>query len=148
MQSDLVSRGEFEAIKRTVEILAAEVRALRGEAEQRRQEKTARQIRYEKRRALLRQLADACGPISWDTAETVRQILLCELPAPHGQERTVKRLLQDDEIPRSRGRIWGAIKPAELTRLPPGGVSGEVQNIIDHLQRRGDDDATGSRQRD
>jgi hypothetical protein len=148
VQSDSVSRAEFETLKRAVDVLLAEVRTLRGESDQRRQEKTARQVRYENRRALLRQIADACGPISWDTAETVRQVLLGELPAPRGQERVVQRLLQDDETPRSQGRIWDAIKPAELTRLPPSGVSGGVQNIIDHLQRRGDDDATSSRQRD
>jgi len=139
LPTDSVSRGEFEALKQAVAVLLAEVRALRGESDQRRQEKTARQIRYENRRALLRQLAAACGPVSWDAAESVRLILLGELPPPRGHERTVQRLLQDDETPRSQGRIWEAIRPAELTPLPPGGVSGGVQDIINHLQRaRGD----------
>ena len=122
--------------------------ALRTETGRRQPEKTARQVRYDNRRVLLRQLADAVGPISWDTADAVRQIILGELPAPRGQERIVQRLLQDDEAPRSQGRIWSAIRPAELTRLPSGGGSGGLQDIIDHLQRKGDDDVSGSKQRD
>jgi len=138
MKPDHIERRLGEILSIVTE-LQAEVRALRGESSQRRQERSARQIRYENRRALLRQLATACGPVSWDTAESVRLTLLGELPPPSGHERTVQRLLQDDETPRSQGRIWDAIRPTELTRLPADGESGGVQDIINHLQRaRGD----------
>ena len=39
---------------------------------------------------------------------------LGELPPPSGHERTVQRLLQDDETPRSQGRIWDAIRLASV----------------------------------
>ena len=71
MKPDHIERRLGEILSIVTE-LQAEVRALRGESSQRRQERSARQIRYENRRALLRQLATACGPVSWDTAESVR----------------------------------------------------------------------------
>lgn len=107
--------------------LQVEVRALRTELAMRRQEKTARQIRYERRCARLRELADAVGPVSWDTAGEVAMILSYANKPPKGLERITQLLLQDDECPTSQGRIWAAIRSDdELASLSSDGVSGKT----------------------
>lgn len=112
------------AILAAIAALHAEVRALRTELAMRRQEKSARQIRYERRCARLRELADAVGPVSWDTAGEVAAILSGASKPPKGLERITQLLLQDDECPQSQGRIWTAIRSDdELASLSSDGVS-------------------------
>lgn len=133
MPADSVSRAEFDAFR--AEVLD-QLHAMRTELARQRHEKTAREVRLERRRSILRQLADAIGPINWGTAKEVRRVLLGEVAPPEGMERIVGELRRDAETPMSEGRIWGAISTEALTPLPPGGGSHGPQWMIDHLQRR------------
>lgn len=124
------------AILAAIADLRGEVRQLRAELARQRHEKSAREVRLERRRAMLRQLADAIGPINWSTAKEVRRVLLGETAPPEGLEGIVGKLRRDAETPMSEARIWGAISTEALTPLPPGGVSCGTQWMIDHLQRK------------
>lgn len=85
---------------------------------------------------MIRQLADAIGPINWSTAKEVRQVLLEKVAPPAGMECIVEELLKDKGIPKSEGKLWYAISTESLPPLPPGGVSHGPQWMIDRLQRK------------
>lgn len=100
----------------TSEIIAAihelrnEVRALRSElAAQKRHDKTPRQVRLERRHAMLRELAGATGPLAWDTVEGMVEILCGEREPPKGYESIVRKLQDDPETPTSQRGIWRVI---------------------------------------
>ncbi len=133
MPIEPISRTEFDEFR--AEVLD-QLHALRAELARQRHEKSAREVRLERRHTMLRQLADAIGPINWGTAKEVRRVLLGEVSPPGGMERLVGELRRDAETPMSEGRIWGAISSEALTRLPSGGESGGVQGIINRLQRK------------
>lgn len=91
-----------------IESLRAEVRALRVDlAMQRRNEKTPRQARYERRCADIRELARATDlGQTYACAGAVLMLLTGTRPPPPGCERIVQRLQRDPECPLSVRGIW------------------------------------------
>ena len=91
--------------------LRSEVRALRADFALREiNQKKPRQIRLERRRARLRELADATGMgITWGCATEILLMLCGKSPAPPGQESILVHLQKDEECPKSIRGIWRAI---------------------------------------
>lgn|GEM_PF-6176441 len=105
-------RAEIDGLREDVRALVALVEQLAVPR------KTARQVRRERRHALLRELAEAIGPISWNTADEVEAIIDGRQDPPSGHERIVKLLQDDHETPKSQRGIWDV-----LNALQSGGVS-------------------------
>lgn len=100
-----------DPIQMALEALRAEVRALRVElAMQRRNAKTPRQARYERRCSEIRELAEATGlGRTYAAAGAVLVIIAGKRPPPPACERIVQRLQADAECPLSVRGIWRVI---------------------------------------
>lgn len=98
-----------------IEELRAEVHALRADLAMRtRNSKTARQARYERRCARLREIANATGlGATWANATAVLLILCGRHQVPAGQERNAQLLQQDPECPKSARGIYRIISEAD-----------------------------------
>ena len=95
--------------------LRLEVRAIRAAIEARpAREKTPRQVRAERREALLRELAEAVGLTGpWARAGALVLIVAGTRPAPQGFERHAERLRNDPECPRSQHGIFRHLAVAD-----------------------------------
>lgn len=106
---------DAQIILAAIDDLRAEVRALRIELAMReRNSKTPRQVRYERRCARLRQVAEATGlGQTYAAAGRVLAVLAGKQAAPIGCERDVELLRSDAECPKSLRAIWRVIQAAD-----------------------------------
>lgn len=98
-----------------IQELRGEVRQLRVElAMALRNQKKPRQVRYERRCALFRDLAGATGlGLTYPSAVAIVAVLAGAKPAPLGMERIVEQLRRDPECPHSPRAIWRALAESD-----------------------------------